>query len=66
MFGKWHKITNLTIRFNTSETIFVEVKVYVAKSNVSSSKTWDMVTLKFGEHNKYHIKSITKKLFCIE
>ena len=29
---------NLTIRFSTSETIFVEVS-YVAKSNVSSSKT---------------------------
>ena len=37
------RFTFLTIRFSTSETIIVEVKFYVAKSNVSSSKTWDMV-----------------------
>ena len=41
---------NLTI----SETILVEVKVYVAKSNVASLKTSDMVKLKVGDHTKYH------------
>ena len=41
-------------------------KVYVAKSNVSSSKTWDMVTLKVGDHNWYHIKSNTVKLFFVK
>ena len=66
MFGKRPKTTNLTIRFSTSETIYVAVKVYVAKSNVSSSKIWDMVTLKFGDHNLYDIKSNNIKLFYIE
>ena len=51
---KQHKITNLTIRSSTSEKIFVEVKVCVAKINVSSSKTWDMVTLKVADKDKYH------------
>ena len=55
-------MTNLTIRFIKSETIFVEVTVYVAKGNVSSSKTWDMVTLKVADHKKYHIKLSTIKL----
>ena len=55
-------MTNLMIRFIKSETIFVQVTVYVAKGNVSSSKTWDMVTLKVADHNKYHIKLSTIKL----
>ena len=65
LFGRRHKITNLTIRLSTSETIFVEVKVYVAKSSVSSSKTWDIVTLKVDDHNEYLIKSNTIELFNI-
>ena len=29
-------------------------------------KTWDRVTLKVDDHNKYHIKSNTIKLFYIK